>query len=481
MTLILVLHPRATRDPVVQVWIGVFGATVPLALRWQLNGADATPVPVRALSGARPSAAGPRAFTGVYEFRTGITPDTTYTVRVSDSGTTFSDVLTLRTLPAAVPAGGGFEAFNVLLASCFYRHEDKRGFAGDLVRGLPPVHRPDLTLLMGDQVYLDLPALRNFHTGQAELAAKFEEDYVANWGGPGGYAEILHSAPAASIPDDHEYWNNAPHGSPTAFQSLIPGFRDHWYTAARQMYEAFQLSTPGGYRPLLELDVPPLSFFLMDNRTFRDRDRRSTLPPGGLAQFEAWARRVGDEGRFGVVVTGQSLLQGAAGWLKGTFGDRGLADYGDHPAIMRTITGLARRGRPVLCLTGDVHYGRVVLAEEIGNPEAKVYEVISSPVSLVTTPGLDQLAAVRRQRDDPWYRHRAAAAPPATIQVDGAPKLATSTIYPRAGEKGNHLTQLAFRQSGFGLELLITYWMAATDGAASVRHDLDPIRLSPTF
>src|SRR4051812_6121949 len=303
----LVLHPRAARGPVLQVWVGLFGVSGAMQLRWLLDGSDETPVPLRELSGARPvpEMVDPdvaRGFTGIYEFRHGIELETTYSVQVgavAGGGTTWSDVLTVRTLPTAVPPSGS-DTFNVLLASCFYQGEDRMGYAGTLVRQLPAVHRPHLTLLVGDQVYLDLPTLRNFHGDIKWLADKFESDYTTNWRGPGGYSEILHSAPTASIPDDHEYWNNAPHNSPIVWQSNIETLRNNWRVAARTMYDAFQLSRPGEYRPLLVLDVPPLSFFLMDNRTFRDPERRSTLPPDGLAQFQRWAADVARAGLFGV-------------------------------------------------------------------------------------------------------------------------------------------------------------------------------------
>lgn len=481
----LVLHPRAAPGPVVQVWIGVFGVTAAPPLRWQLNGADAEPVAVSPLAGARTdhtmvAVTEPRAFTGVYEFRPGISPGTTYDVRAA-AGMTWSDVLRVRTLPAGVPADG---AFNVLLASCFYRNEDRAGRAGALAMDVRRVQPPDLTLLMGDQVYLDLPTMRNFDGGLKGLAATFEENYTENWSRAGGYAEILRSAPSASIPDDHEYWNNAPHNSPIVWQSLFGKSRDNWHAAAAKMYDAFQLSKPGGYRPMLELDVPPLSFFLMDNRTFRARDRRSSLPRGGLEQFRAWADRIGRAGHYGVVVTGQSLFKGRAGRLARTVFDGGPADYDDYRPIMDTIIELARRGRPVLCLTGDVHYGRVVEAREVGRPATRVYEVIASPASLVTMLGKDQLATLRRKDGDPWYRHGDADDPPGEIggeeKLTG--RLSTRVRYPTAGQKGNHVALLAFRRAGFGLELRVTYWMAAApDGTPGIRHEVAPIPLTPTF
>lgn len=479
----VVLHPRAVRGNRLQLWIGVFGATAAPTLRWLLDGADAMPVPIRTLIDARPTPAmadvnEPRAFTGVYEFQQNIRPATSYKVQVC-ADSTWSEIVYVRSLPAAVPSGGS-DAFNVLLASCFYRGEDRGGFAGAEVKQLMGLEQPDLTLLTGDQVYLDQPLLRNFRMNKRSLAEKFEKDYTENWRGPGGYADILAAAPSASIPDDHEYWNNFPHPNLVALQSIVPVPYDNWQQAAHTMYEAFQLSEPGRYDPLLVIDVPPLSFFLMDNRTFRDRDRRFTVTPEGLEQFTTWAADVAARQHFGVVVTGQSLIEGSAG-LKGAVADRSMVDYSDYPAIMNTIIRLARAGRPVLCLTGDVHFGRVVEATEVGNPTAKIYEIISSPTSLLTVPVFDNIKHLFKGRRDPWYRFRAAEPPPGEIDYPGRiASLSTSMTYPDAGQKGNHVAHLAFRTSGFGLTLTITYRMIAQQGAPARVVELKPISLSPT-
>ncbi|SNT44242.1 hypothetical protein SAMN05421812_10690 [Asanoa hainanensis] len=312
-------------------------------------------------------------------------------------------------------------------------------------------------------------------------------------GGQGGRG-LLQAAPSAAIPDDHEFWNNAPHPSPIVQESIGSGSRANWLTAANRMFTAFQRSEPGGYERMLELDVPPLSFFLMDNRSFRTPDRRHTLPHGphplapnassayGLAQFQQWVRRVAAQGHYGVVVTGQSLFQPPAKWFKSTFGDRNLSNYRDYPAIMSALVGLAEAGRPVLCLTGDVHYGRVLGALDVRGG-AELYEVISSPAALVSTVGMDQFSALANKAKhlfggpgDPAHRHRDAPDVPDWFTAGGA-KLALRRKYPLHNEKGNHVALLRFRRSGFGLELTVSYWMV---GASGPPHETT-ITLSPTW
>lgn len=469
-TVAVVLQPRAASGGGLQIWVGATGLTHVPGLRWFLDDRPVTPSVVREMESTRtPDMVAdrtPRAFSGIFAF-TDVAPGSTHQVAVQvDNGETAA--LRTRALPAGVPSGAT-ETFNVMLGSCFHYEEDKEGAAGVLVAGLPPDHRPDLTLFAGDQVYLDLPTLTNFRGDLAWLAEKFEADYVRNWFDPRALSRVLQVAPSAAIPDDHEYWNNAPHPSPVVGESICPESRNNWLTAARRMFTAFQLSEPGGYDRMLELDVPPLSFFLMDNRTFREPDRSRTLSGSGLGQFRQWADRVARQGRYGVIVTGQTLFQGRASWWKARLADRNLADYGDYPEIMRTVLGLARAGRPVLCLTGDVHYGRVMSAVE-DRTRARWYEVISSPTSLVTTVGKDQFAALENSvssrfgRRDSAYRHRDAPDVPATFalrDLDGT-VLRLQRRYPLAKEKGNHVALLRFRQAGFGVELTIHHLMTGT-------------------
>jgi hypothetical protein len=451
------LHPRAAPAGELQVWLGATGPAT--RLEWRLDGVITQPQVVRPFAPVF-SGAG-RAFTGIFAFP-GVAPGSTHDVAVG-TGTELA-AARVRALPSEVPADS-FQTFNVLLVSCFYRDEDKSGDAGRVVAQLPLPYRPDLTLLMGDQVYLDLPTLADFKSEDVQwLADKFQVDYVRNWIDPRGYAQILHAAPSAAIPDDHEYWNNAPHPSPVVPDTWHASKRANWQQAAGAMYDGFQLSAPGR-RQMLTLDVEPLSFFLMDNRTFRRTDRTSTLPPTGVQQFQDWVTDVISRGRYGVIVTGQSLFQKATPWLQGTLADRHLADYDDYPAIMAGILRLARAGRPALCVTGDVHYGQVITATEAGTG-AVLHEVISSPASLVTTVGKDQFSSVISGigglfgHGDPNRRHRSAPPVQNPFKPPGSPGGLTLTrLYPQHGEKGDHVVLLRFRRSGFGLDLSVTYFM----------------------
>ena len=131
------------------------------------------------------------------------------------------------------------------------------------------------------------------------------------------------------------------------------------------MFDAFQLSAPGRER-MLTLDVAPLSFFLMDNRAFRRTDRSATLHPSGLPAVAVLGGRCIAAERYGVIVTGQSLLQKATPWLQGTPPTGTWPTTTTTPPSWPRSCGCARSGRPALCLTGDVHYGQVVTATKAG-------------------------------------------------------------------------------------------------------------------
>lgn len=287
----VVLYPRAAPSDRLRVWVGVFQATAAPALRWFLGGTEAAPTPLRELSSVRPDEllpAGatatdvPRAFTGVYEFA-GLQPDTAYTVEAEAGGERAG--LETRTLPGEV-AGGFHERFNVLLASCFYQAEDRKGLAGAIISQLKAIHKPHLTLLMGDQVYLDLPTLKDFPDDLAWLADKFERDYALNWRDPLGYAQVLAAAPSVSVPDDHEYWNNYPHPSPWVGNSLTADGRERWRRAALAAYEGFQLAYPARPGEPVIVEVQPLSFFLADTRSDKDPDRGFTMPDAAHERLE---------------------------------------------------------------------------------------------------------------------------------------------------------------------------------------------------
>ena len=464
----IVLYPRAAPGDRVRVWIGAFQATSAPNLVWSLDGHPAIPNVLRSISSVRPDNLlpndtppdqQPRVFAGVYEF-TGLNPDTFHSVSVDADGVPAH--LEVRTLPASVPTQID-RSFNVLLVSCFHQAEDRGGLAGIVVSQLKSSSSPDLTLLLGDQVYLDLPTLKNFPDDRVRLAEKFEGDYRTNWRGPTGYGQVLDAAPSLSLPDDHEFWNNYPHASPLIANSLSGEGRENWRTAAKAVYEGFQLPYPCQLGEPFVLDVPPLSFFFADTRSLRDYNLAFMLTDDAHTRLSEWVNDVIAHRKFGVFITGQSLFAEAVGSITGAVADYELPNYGDYGRVVGELQRIIDEAhRPVLCITGDVHFGRIAEARDITTGRSAITEVISSPASLVTTLGVDTVKRVGGffrglfGRSDPWTRHSEPAVPPAFLASDSlGGRFPCSTVF---GQRGNHVTLLSFRQSGGGIECRVTYW-----------------------
>jgi hypothetical protein len=484
----LVLYQRAAPSDRLRIWAGAFFQTQAPSLTWRLDGAVRTPRALRPIGSVRPDAMLPanaqpatirRAFAGVYEFDR-LQPDTRYTITVESGGE--RGEWSFRTLPAAVPATVD-RWFNLLLVSCFYQAEDVAGLAGTIVARLPAAVRPHLTLLMGDQVYLDLPTQLLFPRDQAGLAEKFETDYRRNWAGPQGYAQVLAAAPSISLPDDHEYWNNFPHVTPIVANTWSEAGRTAWTQAAQALYDGFQFPHTGTPGDSFTLDVPPLSFFLLDGRTLRDPERRFVLPPAGRAQLDAWAQRVIDQQLFGVFVSGQSLFAEPAGLVAGKLADYEMPNYQDFPAIVRALTRLTDAGRPLLCLTGDVHWGRMTEARDLRTGRAAIREIITSPASLVATIGADQLkglgpaiGSLFGAPAQPWPRHADPLPPPAYFASAVHANRFPCSV-PLHRQRGNHVTLLSFRQSGGGIDLRVAYYPLSPADADRSPAIVGPIQL----
>lgn len=481
----IVLHPRAAPSDRLRVWIGAFQVTSAPSLAWSLDGVAAEPAALRPIASARtddllPANQAPetvaRAFTGVYEFA-GLEPDSLHTISVSAAGS--ERELGIRTLPREIPTDLD-SWFNVLLVSCHHSAEDRRGLSGTIVSQIRALTRPQLSILAGDQVYLDLPTLMNFEDDEVWLADKFERDYIENWRGPDGYARVLDAAPSVSIPDDHEYWNNFPHPSPFIQNAWSQDGRDRWSRAAQAMFRGFQLPYPNSLGEAFILDVPPLSFFIADTRSGKDPGRGFTMPDSEHQRLNDWVDRVIAGKRLGVFVSGQSVFEDPISSAKGAIADYELPNYEDFGRIMTTLQRLADGGRPLICLTGDVHWGRIAAAQDITTGRTAITEIISSPSSLVTTVGADTINKIGGfvqgifGSSDPWPRHSAPSEPPAFL-ASGAlsGRFPCSTIH---GQKGNHVALLSFRQAGGGIKCRVTYWPIHSDSSAAGPVELGPFK-----
>src|SRR5688572_15411640 len=180
------LFPRLSDQPgsvdAMVTMFAVQGAASP-TLRFSLDGQQVTPAVRQALQPVRDAAHIGRdknTHTGLYAFEQ-LQPGRSYRLTVSVPGTTLAAQTTLKVLPSEVPAepNGGL---HVLLASCFYAQQvNPATLIGTLRAACAAVPRrparsgPDLGLLMGDQVYLDMPLITNIGSAPADVYRDFEQ------------------------------------------------------------------------------------------------------------------------------------------------------------------------------------------------------------------------------------------------------------------------------------------------------------------
>lgn len=480
MAVALVAHAADTPDRL-HLWVGASDVNAAPALAWKLDGNAIVPATLRPLTQVLPP--GQRAdtavYTGLFELAN-LAPGTPITVEVAAGAERVER--RFRTLPAQVPDGVG-NRFNVLLLSCFHQLEDKTGTAGAVLSQLKV--KPDLTIFAGDQVYLDLPTTADFKDDASWLANKFQNDYLVNWFGdrrvgadpsaiPPGYPKVLGLAPAMFMPDDHEYWNNYPFAATVIQNSWTEAGRDRWKQAAEALYRGFQQTATVPFGVARTLDIPPLSILMLDTRSQRSMDSRAgagnLLGGPGRAALQAWVERLVQRARdpqpwFGMLVTGQSFFSPKAGAAKGAIADYEYPDYDtDYAFMVQQVERVTRAGLPVMLTTGDVHWGRVLRADDPGAPGAAVFEVISSPTSLVSTVFMDQAkeawGAIKGLfgKADPWPRHGDPAKPPP--RFGSAQQFSTAVTARTTGEpaamRGNQAFMLRFARSGGGLDVDVT-------------------------
>ncbi|MYD72373.1 MAG: hypothetical protein F4W89_16760 [Acidobacteria bacterium] len=278
-----------------------------------------------------------------------------------------------RTLPSRLPrAGEG--AFTLGLGSCFYNHRDG-GQAAAAYKALhdrgDPAVRPDLTVLAGDQVYLDI-GFDSLSLVPGEIRERIADDYALHWQALGS---ILSRGGTWMLPDDHEYWNDYPFVDspvPTLLALKVPGVRRIWRRAARDGVRHIQRS------PVVESFSlgNELTVCLADLRSHRSE--RGFLPDADFEKLLRWARRRTSPG---VLAIAQPLI------VTESRAERNLRSFPRQYA--RLLDALGAPGHDVVVLSGDVHFGRIA-SVALGNAGARLIEIISSPLSNLT--GLNGIA-----------------------------------------------------------------------------------------
>ena len=440
----------------IDLWLGVADVADVDEPIWTVDGDAVEVETLRPLEPVRIGEAAPRdgverVFTGGFRIRVDDERRRTVAARVGEQRTS----LDTAPVPTELPEEGWL---NILLGSCYDRNMERSpNLANRVVARLceDPATRPHLSLFMGDQVYLDVPPTdmigRLGEPGLAGITGQFEHDYRLTW--MTHLSGVLGAAPFVCVPDDHEFWNNYPTQVAWLPRTISREGRAEWEAAARRCYDMFQ--RPVGLDDPAVIDIGTLSILSLDTRTWRRLDRKTCARPEHLDALRAWARRVHDEERWPVFMTGQTLFKPRVPDMLGWLTDYELANYGDYKPILEALYQAGSIDRPTLCLTGDVHFGRVVQAsDDKGRP--RMYEIISSPLSLCSDPRSAHQPVLSQlfqrifghrwlQDNRPWPRHPPPALPRPRlpVSVEGDDTLYCASRYSQAG---NHLAILGLKR-----------------------------------
>lgn len=252
--------------------------------------------------------------------------------------------------------------------------------------------RPDLKVLVGDQVYVDAPfsAFWFRHLSDSWIERHISHVYHRSWDRLGSF---LTRGANVCTSDDHEYWNDFPDqpGLPWMRLRATPA-ESAMRTFGQKYRTAMQLTEPIWKFDIGEKGQRHLSFLSIDTRMNRtpvystsESESPQFMANEDLDTVCSW---IADLNSPGVLALGQPLLSPPYKLLGNkVVADVNLPAYGDQFArLCRALTGSKV---DILVLAGDVHFGRVAQVQVIskGQRGAKIVEVVSSPLALLHGAG----------------------------------------------------------------------------------------------
>ena len=445
------------------IWVGVRGVVTPPAIAFEVNGQPLIPqtlaVPFEHLGDgvydANNRALNHRA---IFSFRWPATYSRfSIAVIAGDQRVT----LTSKQPPEMLPEKNA-DSFNILLSSCYYQRNDRALPLAQLVKRIKPA--PDFTVLAGDQVYLDLPSLQNLPREKRSLARALGKKYQFNWFsesmGQPGLAGLLRQGPVLCIPDDHEFWNNYPLFQVQLDNTHRKEDRANWGALATQLFVRYQMS-PAQRNGFFRRDITPLNMLFLDSRTRRDRRGKHMFNAATQAAITRWKqdllkRKRHNQPAIGLLSSGQALVIEKPGVWERHLADMEMVNYEDFAVIKDALDELFIAEIPVIYLTGDVHWGRIL---EGKNQRGKIlfYEIISSPSRLIDTVISDQKKEIQNKirnffgAPEPFPRH------PEAPGVAPDIKFATIKLETLHRQQGDHVALLRFHAIPGGLEFHIDY------------------------
>ena len=376
--------------------------------------------------------------------------------------------LTSKRPPQTLPTKNA-NSFNLLLSSCYYQPNDKAQALTDIINAIKPA--PDFTVLAGDQVYLDLPSQQNLPDDRISLAQVLGKKYQANWFSSHlkqpGLADVLSHGPVLCVPDDHEFWNNFPYFQVHLNNTHREKDRTNWREVATVLYERYQMS-PAQSEGFFRQDIEPLSMLFLDGRTHRAS--HTMFNAATCAALEQWKkdllqRKQNHQPAVGLLSSGQALVIEKPGVWDRNLADMEMVNYEDFTKIKNALQELFAAEIPVLYITGDVHWGRIL---EGKNQRGKVlfYEVIASPSRLIDTLGSDQKNQLLNKFGS---EKRAFPLHPEVPEDIPDLRLKNIELNIKHRQVGDHVALLRFHAIPGGLEFSVDY--VCTDPAEKNRRD----------
>ena len=227
----------------------------------------------------------------------------------------------------------------------------------------PPVwaeiraERPDVLLLLGDNVYLE----RDDHTDAAMLAMDLRSQYAAQFAQP-GFADLVadlraRDAHLEAIYDDHDFVGDNRCGA-----SCAEGLRQ----AARAEFIAAFAPVCTGADVYRHRRLGPVDLVVLDERYYRTVLQASATDPDAILGAAQWAWFEGVVQRCAapyLVVASSTTLH--------SFGDQSWEQY---PAAFARMTSLLRGRTGALVVSGDAH-------RNAAYDESGVIEIVTSAVA----------------------------------------------------------------------------------------------------
>lgn len=397
-------------------------------------------------------------------------PDTLERFQIKVCAAGHSVVLSSRRPPLQLP-GKHAASFNLLLSSCYYQPNDKSRALADLIKQIKPA--PDFTLLAGDQVYLDLPSQQNLPRNKTALAQTLGKKYQLNWFSSAfnqpGLADVLRHGPVLCVPDDHEFWNNFPLFQTQLDNTHCEQDRANWAELANRLYERYQRS-PAQADGFFRQDIAPLSMLFLDGRTQRDGDGIHMFNAATHAAIVQWKndlllRKQQGRAAVGLLSSGQAILIETPGPWARKMADMEMPNYTDFALLINALTELFAAEIPVLYITGDVHWGRIVEGKNVRG-KTLFYEVIASPSRLIDTNCVDQYKFSRNSWRSFFGQGEDFPLHPSAAEV-GELKFANLRLSIKHRQRGDHVALLRFHATPAGMEFNVDY--VCTDADESLR------------